>query len=385
MAAALSLCALAFPVSIAAGNIALGALGAALLHRGLREGGRIRSAWAAEPALWALFAYAAVGLLAAAASETPAESLKAAAKDLHRPLALLLFVGAIALEPAAPILESFGISLGAMAAWGSLQSLQATFGGGLFVRAHGFVHPVVFGEMMGLASLGGLSLMLRPGQRDSKGRALAAAYTALAIAALLLSQTRMALFATGAGFLVVAILEPRARRWSVPAAAVVAIAAAAWELTGGRTLSELFRYDPGSPDQARWSLWSAACRMFRDHPLVGVGPGGYRRAFPAYHPGWLDNESAWGSAHNQYLHVAAERGLLGAAALAATLGTLWLRAVRAAGGRSDARSLWAASATTALLVMCVTETAFQSEQFASILLLVWAWGVAPPGGSGNNS
>ncbi len=192
----------------------------------------------------------------------------------------------------------------------------------------------------------------------------------------------MALFAAAAGFSVVAVLEARARRWSLPALGVFAAVAAAWELTGGRTLSDLFHYDPASPNQARWTLWRVAGRMFRDHPFLGVGPGGYRRAFASYFQGKLDNETDWGSAHNQYLHVLAERGLLGGVLLGALYGVLWLRAAGAARRRTDARSLWAAAAATALLIMSVTETAFQSEQFASIFLLVWAWGVAPPGGSG---
>lgn len=383
LAAAVAACALAFPVSIAAGNIALGLLGAALAHRALSEHRRVWAAWRAEPAVWVLLAYAAAGLVSAGLCDSPAEAARSAWKDWHRPLALLLFVGAISLEPAAPVFEAFALSFASLALWGCSQSILQS-GSGALTRAHGFVHPVVFGEMMALAALGGLCVTLRPGERHAGSPGRTWGFTALALLALLLSQTRMAVLAAAAGFALVAVLEPKARRWSLPAGGLFVAVAALWELTApeGRAIRSFLGFgdNPRGFGRERWSLWGAAWRMFRDHPATGVGPGGYRRFFPAYHPGSLDNEAQWGSAHNQYLHVLAERGALGATALAALYGTLWVRAVWVARRRSDARSLWAASAATALLLMSLTETAFQSEQFASIFLLVWAWGVAPPGG-----
>lgn len=378
VAAALAMTALALPLSIAASNIALVLLALALIARARTDGRAMVAAWRAEPVLAALAAYAAAGLLAAACSSAPGPSLRDAVKDLHRLWSLGLFVAALAVEPAAPLLPAFGLSLGLPALLGGGQVALGGLKGGVMVRAHAFVHPVVYGEQMALAALGGACVLLRPGERDARGRVLVTAFTLLATAALVLSQTRMALFAAAAGFAVVALLEPRARRWSLPALALVAAAALAWEVlpTGGRTLSALFRYDPSSPHQARWALWDSAWRMFRDRPWTGVGPGGFHRLFTAYHPEALDGEYGWGSAHNLYLHQLAERGLAGAAALAVLLGTMAARAVRAARTTPDARALWAAGAFCAFLILCMTETSFQNEQFSALLLLVWAWGTA---------
>ena len=141
-------------------------------------------------------------------------------------------------------------------------------------------------------------------------------------------------------------------------------------------MSALLRYDPSSPHQARWSLWDTAWRMFLDRPWAGVGPGGFHRLFPAYHPAPLDNEFTWASAHNLYLHQFAERGLIGAAALLALLATMSARAVRAARGTPDARALWAAGAVCSFLILSLTETSFQNEQFSTLLILVWTWGTA---------
>jgi O-antigen ligase len=375
VAAALVLCALALPVSIAASNIALTLLAAALLVRARSDGRRIMAAWRAEPVLAALAVYAAAGALCAALSASPAASLKDAAKDLHRLWAAGLFVAALELEPESPLRPALGFGFGAMAVYGIAQTLFSGRPDGMILRAHGFVHPVVYGEQMALATLGGACVLLRPTPKAP--RAAAGVFTAMAITALVMSQTRMALLATFAGFAVVALLEPRARRWALPALGLIAAVGTAWQFlpTGGRTLGSVFGpHDPTNPQHARWFLWDAALRIFHDHPLTGVGPGGFHRVFSAYHPGPLDGETDWGSAHNLYLHQLAERGLVGAAALLALCATLLFRAVRAARADADTRALWAAGAVAAFLAMSLTETAFQNEQFSALLLLVWAWG-----------
>jgi putative inorganic carbon (HCO3(-)) transporter len=64
----------------------------------------------------------------------------------------------------------------------------------------------------------------------------------------------------------------------------------------------------------------AALDMWRDHPWLGVGFGNYATIYPAYAIGrWLN---PLGHAHNYYLNVGAETGLVGLVAY----GLLWLAA-----------------------------------------------------------
>jgi O-antigen ligase len=54
-----------------------------------------------------------------------------------------------------------------------------------------------------------------------------------------------------------------------------------------------------------WAGW----QMFVTHPLVGVGPGAYTAAYQQYAlPPWFASR---GHAHNYYLHMAAEAGVIG--------------------------------------------------------------------------
>ncbi len=84
----------------------------------------------------------------------------------------------------------------------------------------------------------------------------------------------------------------------------------------------------------RMAQIQAAWAMFTDHPLTGVGPGNYTRAYEGQagfahqpyllHP-WYDSR---GHAHNYYLHSAAETGVIGLAAYLALLGAVVLQAYR---------------------------------------------------------
>ena len=59
----------------------------------------------------------------------------------------------------------------------------------------------------------------------------------------------------------------------------------------------------------RLAHWQAAIHMWTDHPWLGVGPGNYATVYELYRlPRWQD---ALGHAHNVYLNVAAESGVLG--------------------------------------------------------------------------
>jgi O-antigen ligase len=61
---------------------------------------------------------------------------------------------------------------------------------------------------------------------------------------------------------------------------------------------------------SRNEIWRATWQMFKSHPIVGVGMGGYAAAIPAYHDasGTLTPQEA----HNEYLELLASGGIIGA-------------------------------------------------------------------------
>jgi hypothetical protein len=67
----------------------------------------------------------------------------------------------------------------------------------------------------------------------------------------------------------------------------------------------------------RMSQMQAGARMFLAYPLTGVGPGNYSMAYSTFAVGqWYVSR---GHAHNYYLHIAAETGIVGAIAYIALL------------------------------------------------------------------
>jgi O-antigen ligase len=63
-------------------------------------------------------------------------------------------------------------------------------------------------------------------------------------------------------------------------------------------------------------MWRNTVRMIRDHPIIGVGTGGFQDGYRPYAqgaPGWQGFES--GDPHNQFLKIQSEQGLIGLAAL----------------------------------------------------------------------
>ncbi|MGK3208881.1 O-antigen ligase family protein [Amycolatopsis sp. MEPSY49] len=108
--------------------------------------------------------------------------------------------------------------------------------------------------------------------------------------------------------------------------------------------------------------WQAAARMVTAHPVLGVGPGGFREQYAAEsHNAEIDEQTP--VAHNMYLEVAAELGLPGFALFAGVVGVAAVaseRAVRRAG--PGPRRTEAVAIQASLLAVLVTST-FLSEQY----------------------
>jgi O-antigen ligase len=86
----------------------------------------------------------------------------------------------------------------------------------------------------------------------------------------------------------------------------------------------------------RAAHWLAGVRMFAAHPLLGVGIGNYADAYPMFHPrGWY---APLAHAHNYFINVAAEAGIVGLIAYTLLAGSaLWYTwaAMRRLDGRTD--------------------------------------------------
>lgn len=384
---ALSYClaALAFavPFTIAGSNIALAAITVTwlwLLAKDRRTALTALKATALSPVFYALVVYALWAIVASLAGSDPVASLKIWPKDLHKLWAFLAIGTALAAVEEAPVLAPLTAGLGLHAIVGIGQAATEWIDGAERVRAHGFMHPVSYAELIGLGLIGAAVWLARPPKEAPASRRPAAAILlALLFAAVVASQTRAVLISLAAAYAAACVLETRWLRHSLAALLIGVGVVAFWEVmpTSGRGLRNLIASSDSSPHRSRFALWDTAVRIARDRPLTGVGPGGYRLAFERYHPSRLDGEGTWGNAHNVYLHQLAERGVPGLLILTFTLMAFLLFARRAYLDRRDARSLWAVTATAAFLVMNFTEVAWQTEQVVTFFFFLWHLGAGP--------
>jgi O-antigen ligase len=103
-------------------------------------------------------------------------------------------------------------------------------------------------------------------------------------------------------------------RTMLPLACVaVAVAWAAYIGTGG--IIERFAQlaGPAAPASGRGGQWTDTVRLIRDFPILGSGLGTYEFLYPMYKT--LRVQAAFAHAHNDYLELCAETGLVGLALL----------------------------------------------------------------------
>lgn len=181
--------------------------------------------------------------------------------------------------------------------------------------------------------------------QEKAWKALAALVMGLAIALILITQSRAAWIALGGGlfFAFISILITPSKRKVIFKARFLAIGAVALCLSLGlvwfsssqnqianapiKRIQALFTYEDTKNEHTetineRLSLWGNTLAMIKDKPVLGVGLGNWKIHFPKYSMAGLRSEQGaifFQRPHNDYLWIASEVGLLG---LVAYLGVL---------------------------------------------------------------
>ncbi|MEO7003780.1 MAG: O-antigen ligase family protein [Ktedonobacterales bacterium] len=253
--------------------------------------------------------------------------------------------------------------------------------GGANIRVFGtFDQPNPYGGFLNFGLPLALSLALF--SRDVRERWVAAAATALLLIAQALADSRGALIGLAAAVIVIVVVGWRRERLAGVIALIgIPLALIAWFThlipihiqqrildqfrVGGLTLScgaNNGVNDANFSTVERLAHWVAGLRMFAAHPLLGVGAGNYNAAYPAY------AIACWpeplGHAHNYYINVAAETGLLGLLAFLALVA-----AALYAGWRATHLAQTAQSATTHMTEVAALRRALGIGFFAVVVAL----------------
>ena len=286
--------------------------------------------------------YHAVRLLLLAALYLYVVTERLSHRQLAAPLAVQMVVQA--LIGVAQVVQQHSLGLAALQeleldpAWSGVSIVFA--GGVRSLRAYGLAdHPNILG---GCLAFGLLLLGAWAAESETKRRAWVYPVFALGTLALLLTFSRAAWLAFGAGCVCLALAAWRAGRHAelrrgcgLALAAAVLVLPFAW-----RDAAYLgARLDQGgaftqAPIEARSlserdRLNEAVARIVREHPLLGAGIGALPRAEQLRYPDFAAFNANYQPAHVVLLDVAAEIGIPGALLyallLAAPWAALWLR------------------------------------------------------------
>jgi O-antigen ligase len=201
------------------------------------------------------------------------------------------------------------------------------------------------------------------------------------IAIMLLTQSRGVFIGLVIGFAPVLLAQVRKRpTFALPVIIAVVVTgvlipATVWhrlegitKLTSSQTIDEA---DPEGSAAQRLEIEKVAWRIFKDHPLKGVGIGNYDQANDRYSP-----ELGKRDAHNTYMNLAAELGLPGLLLWLGLVGSVLLQVKRFrrsfAADAGPIQIVWIYRAVVGFLVAGFFGTYSGITMFYLILGMLWA-------------
>jgi len=349
--------------------------------------GALKPALTGHPLFLPWMSYLGICLLTALTAYYPAKGLGQVNSDLLKYLCLSTLLLAAKKEHLPRLSAVYTAAAALSAVFGLAEVARSALAGDLIVaRAGVFMNAVRYGEAMTLAFLLVLSRLLLPSKESFKRERLFYLLAAAPIfAALILSQARGSYLGVIAGVLTIFFFAPSTRRklavyaglmFAATALLVTVTPVLRHRLSAMTTVrqGDFSENSPSTGINVRLELWKLGYKMFRAHPVLGVGPDNIRRVFKKFHPGQFPEEGIYGTLNNLYVHQAAERGAAGLAALLLLFGSMLTFAVKRYRASRSPYALWALCALPAFYVVNITEISFQHvhTSFAIFLALAFA-------------
>ncbi|OGI25603.1 MAG: hypothetical protein A3J76_06015 [Candidatus Moranbacteria bacterium RBG_13_45_13] len=259
--------------------------------------------------------------------------------------------------------HSFGRLVAANSSW------LVNIGGETRMRAFGFFpDPHNFSFFVNLCFFAGLGYFFW--QKKIMPRIWVGVGLAFMLIAVVFSYSRGAYLGLLAGIIFFAVIFLKRSGLLGKVFVVVGIAAILVTIFNSNIISQrmVSSFDPKEGSNAeRYKNWVQAVELARDYPLGGVGLGNYARAID---PASQDRSSVY--AHNLFLDIAAETGIINAAVFFLLIAVSVWRNVRS----KHMLNLGLAAGLIGFLAHSIFDTALYSPQVLTMLLVIIALGLS---------
>ncbi|MEE8639845.1 MAG: O-antigen ligase family protein [bacterium] len=274
------------------------------------------------------------------------------------------------------MLVAFFAGAAANSAYAVIQFARAVAeGADIFtVRPGGRLFYMTYGGVMMLALTVALALFLR-GRLSPRSRVGLGVLFAIMLAGLAVSLVRSAWVGLAAAVFVMAVIADRRLLWSFPAVVLLAVLIAPRPIIKRAesildAATDRGTAEAGGPPEFRVDIWRTTLRIARDYPLTGVGVHNTLYLYDEYKDE-TSVESQVPHAHNNYIQLVVERGVVGLAVFTFFIVALFKLFAR---GYRQARSpttrvlgLAGIGATTGFLVEGFFEYTFGDYEIMAIL------------------
>jgi O-antigen ligase len=334
---------------------------------------------------WAI--YLGICLLTSITAYYPAKGFGQLNSDFLKFLCLFTLLLTVKKDHLPRLAAVYTAAAAASAVFGIAETVNSLLAGDvLTARAGVMMNAVRYGEAMTVAFMLAFCRILLPVKEyGARERLLYALAALLILAAVVLSQTRGAYLGLASGLLALSIFAPQVRKRLAVYTAVILAAVALITVTtpalrhrlisiGSYQRGDFAANSPNTGINVRIELWKLGYKMFKAHPIVGIGPDNVKRVFKKFNPGPFPEEGIYGTLNNLYIHQAAERGILGLGALLLLFGTMFMYSAKRFRATASPFALWALCALPAFYVVNITEISFQHvhTSFAIFMALAFA-------------
>lgn len=133
----------------------------------------------------------------------------------------------------------------------------------------------------------------------------------ISMTALVYNGTRGAWLAVALAIIIYAFISMARNRRAFVILLILVLLVGIFIMSNPVVQSRIYSITDLQANSERLLIWQSAWQMFNDHKLFGIGAGNFKELYQSHYISPLAKEPGLGHAHNNFLHILAEMGIVG--------------------------------------------------------------------------